>query len=148
MSQSLERAFWGESRKDEYCFAADYYLYVLLQLWAAQQQFGQNSTNSRSFWECFYAQSPNMNPYKSSAFLHRAMPGNNAWRFSLDQLLNNRQLTSLSVSMSESSTFATNTIDSPTPAFTITAVDWFERALSKLNLTPQSRQPQSTDEAA
>jgi hypothetical protein len=93
MRDSLSQTVWGEEG-DAYQFAADFYLYLILQVLGTGVRSGVAAppdvdVSPASFYSCFYFRRDNPKVpadeevYKTTAALDRAVFGNQALRFSL-----------------------------------------------------------------
>src|SRR5262249_384860 len=88
MKDSLETVIWGDQDHDDYFFAADFYLYLVLTLQATAAYFGGGQKAVASdFYACFHLGETVLDDdqWKSSKILDKAVIGGNTLRFWLDQ---------------------------------------------------------------
>jgi hypothetical protein len=88
MRDSLETVVWGEQDSDDYFFAVDFYLYLVLTLHATAARYGgMESVPTADFYACFHLAETVLDKtrWKSSALLDRAVLGGSALNFWMDQ---------------------------------------------------------------
>jgi hypothetical protein len=133
MRESLQRVIWGEGSGDTYSFAVDFYLYIVLTLMATGMRYeGEESPDPEKFYDCFYLSKAVMNKkaYLSSKIIDRALIGNSALRFAMDQ---HPAVTDL-LSVSLGATAQADLSDNETRRNTITTVNWFNAARKRAGL--------------
>lgn len=95
MDESLDRAIWGKELKtdpaaadgDTYCFAADFYAYLVLTLVATACRTDGAPVTADFYYHFYYSQDagfpPRRSDYQSSELLNNAVLGGKAHRFAL-----------------------------------------------------------------
>jgi hypothetical protein len=88
MRDSLETVLWGEHDQDDYFFAVDFYLYLVLLLHATAARYGgMSDVPVSSLYACFHLAETVLDKarWKSSAILDKAVLGGETLRFWMDQ---------------------------------------------------------------
>ena len=135
--KSLDQLVWGEGGDDRYCFAADFYLYIILTLAATAKYSGvsMSAADLRNLFRCFYWSDnvdnpPDLDDNRSSRAIDAALPGGNAFRFALDQDLARPDTSLRSVTVFE----PTNDPAKRKRLLTATDMEWFNAALTSARL--------------
>ena len=121
----------GNDSSDAYCFAADFYAYLVLTLWAAAQRSGIAPPQASDFHPYFYVSTSLEHPddaqmYDSTTILDRAMIGNNLRRCAMaDDLCSTDTLKAIYVGDGRTEPRKYPATKPPPAA---TDVDWFNRA--------------------
>ena len=126
----LDQFVWGEGSQDTYCFAADFYLYIILVLLNTAKYSGllYDSNIVKEFFRCFYWSDGVENPadprsYRSASVIDLAFPGKHAYRFGLDQDLSKGAALD-SVCVFDKS----DSMDGRRRSITVDDVAWFDAA--------------------
>ncbi|MBT9586741.1 hypothetical protein IV102_25585 [bacterium] len=136
MYTSLEQVMWGEGTDEEnYCFAADYYLYLCAYIWATAMKFGGALPDRDDYFRrYFYLENDGLPKadYSTTNCLDRAVVGSNAQAFSMDQdvSLAGQKLESLSVASDKTSNLA----NQRTKRWTSKNIHWFNLLLERAGL--------------
>lgn len=141
MHESLNRQLWNA---DGYCFAGDFYLYIVLQLWVTALRGGtlRDAIRRSDFFPTFFYGQKMVGArdlYESTAILGKALIDNNAYRFSMDQRISDEpegagKLDSISIAPPTADASPRGLLDPSTKPFQMKDVNWFNEACRRLEL--------------
>jgi hypothetical protein len=132
MSTSLDQVLWGESKGDRFSFAADFYLYVLLNLLATPSFSEKGPFDANDFLRMFsfeVGDPQTTDRYRTTEALGPALVGGNAHRFKL--VLENNSFVKGVVVAPDSKPLRT-LLHAQVEPFEVQHVVWFEKVLSQL----------------
>lgn len=137
MFTSMGQIVWGEGPGENYCFAADFYLYLLALIWGTCVKFGGAAPQRKEFFSkdtYFYIENDGMPKprYETTRYLDGAVIGPSALAFSLDQNLSidGEKLKSVSVAADQAQSLAS----ARTERWHCTEVNWFNVLLERAGL--------------
>jgi hypothetical protein len=127
MRANLDCVLWGERNDDTYAFEVDFYLYIILSIYAtAKRKGGTLDPKSIPFFRCFFLEGEemlNISYYKSSEILGSALIGGNALSLAMDQDCSENELIGVTFSSKRQSL-----LNPGVEKRNITSVAWFNKA--------------------
>jgi hypothetical protein len=118
MAKGLNRVLWPVDQNDRYAFSVDYYLYIILTLFATAARNPGEVPNADAFYSIFHRPDVGFDNWVKTKLINHALVGDNALKFSLS--VEKGPLPSVNVNPNGG-------IEGRTP-FAITDIAWFNVA--------------------
>ena len=117
---------WGERNEDTYAFEVDFYLYIILMIYAtAMRKGGTLDPKSIPYFRCFFLEGEDIldkSYYKSSDILNHVLIGKNALSLAMDQNCSDEALKGVTFKFEQKSL-----LDPGVDKRKISNVSWFNK---------------------